>query len=488
MPLDIYAPVIHGIGVRDHLEFAERSVGVIATHLDGGETGWIRRECPPDCHGFAPGHAHLDGSGERRLVVDPVRWDDEIHEPTRWRAAWWFLRAIFVLCAVHLLVNGQVLTQLPGFPAREFLAYLWRAIRAMAWILVLGVAALALALPLTLLVLVLPWAHRLAGDALGWTSDPVSRTRVIDAVTSRVAEVAADRTIVIGHSQGGAIAASAVRDLDPATTTLVTMGSGQALLAPIRASLRVGWGSIAALVGAIVVYVAAVLYLARTALVALGTALWGAGEALLHLVAAARAADPSVAATRRALAGDVAASALGALSPTFAVVTLALCVPVIAATVIVYARVFAPAIASVRDLCRPEVPGVDLCATFDPVSHPLTVLGSPRRIARITQSASLLDHVRYFANRVEVLTEIDRQISAIGVDRAPDPGSAGERRLVRHLVARLRVARGIATSALGLVAHLVAPGTWIAAACAAGAYAAGTVVKSRVWRGRQGVE
>ncbi|MTE24217.1 hypothetical protein [Microbacterium sp. ZXX196] len=487
MSLDIYAPVIHGIGVRSHEDFAEESVAAIAAHLDASPTGWERVACPAGCAQFAAGHAHLRGADGLGLVVDPLVWFDVVDQPPRWRVAWWFLRALFVLCAVHLLVNGQVLAEGPTRPVRDLPAYLWRAVRAMAWILVLGAFAVALALPLTLAVALVPKARSLAVDALGWTSDPDTRRDVSGRVSSRVAAVDAAHTVLIGHSQGGAIAANISRDLDPARTTLITMGTGQALLAPISATLHVGWASIAALAASIVVYVAAAAVLMRWLVAAafalvstailgaleLGAAVWRAttdrAEALAHLGEARR------------LVTDLATTLV--LSPD--VLATLLSIPPIAAAVLVYARIFAPAVAEIRDLCHPAARGVDLCATFDFVSHPFTVLGARRRIRRVPQSASIADHLRYFPNSTEVLAAIDREISTLGVGRHRDTEAARAGREVRGLVRALRVTRAIAAAAAATAGFLATGALTPALATGYAAYLTATALKQWRWTSAQ---
>ena len=315
---------------------------------------------------------------------------------------------------MHLLVNGQVLLQAPTLATWP--RYIGRALRAMAWILFLGSVAIALAVPLTLAVLIVPRARSLATDALGWTSDPETRTKVIELVTKRVLATRAARTVLIGHSQGGAIATNAAHVLDPKTTSLVALGNGQALLAPIRASLGVSWASFAALVVAIVVYVAAAVLIMRTLLAGAIGLVAAAIRSLVHLLRASM--DPSYAQDHVASAGTGFADAISdmALSPWLLVV---------AAVhprrrrhgARLYARLLAPAVRGMRELMRPDVPGVDLCARFDGVSQPFTVLGSPTRVVKITQSASVFDHVLYFDNEIEVLSEIDRWITGAGDER-----------------------------------------------------------------------
>lgn len=481
--LDIYAPVVHGIGVRDHKAFAEDSVRLIAARLGGSK--WARRDCPPACEGFEEGHVHMVDERGRTLVVDPLTWYAEIRHPTRWRAAWWFLRALFVLCAVHLLVNGQVLLQAPTL--LTWPRYIGRALRAMAWILFLGSLAIALAVPLTLAVVVIPRARSLATDALGWTSDPETRTTVIELVTNRVLAARAAHTVLIGHSQGGAIATNASHVLDPTTTSLVTLGNGQALLAPIRASLGVSWASFAAVVAAIVVYVAAAVVIMRTLLAGAIALVAAAIRSLVHLLRALM--DPTYAPDHVASAGTGFTDALGemALSPWLLIV--AMCIPVVAVTVLVYARLLAPAVRGMRELMRPDVPGVDLCARFDGVSHPFTVLGSPARVVRITQSASVFDHVLYFDNEIEVLSEIDRWITGAGRD-APAPRARTARRWIRHRVRALRIWRAALVLAAMVAGFAFGLGTAPTLVAAAGVYAAMTIVKRIVWgraqRGRAG--
>ncbi|WP_110588128.1 hypothetical protein [Microbacterium suaedae] len=485
MPIDIYAPVIHGIGVRDHMEFVENDVHAIADHLNGSETGWAHAACPAGCRDFARGHAHLADESGRHLVVDPLTWYAEIREPTRWRAAWWTLRALFVLCAVHLMVNGHVLVQGPG--DRGLLRYIWHGLRAMIWILVIGSLAVATAIPLTLAVAFVPRMRLLATDALGWTSDSETRLGVIERVTSTVLDVGARHTVLVGHSQGAAIATNAAHALDPETTTLVTVGTGQALLAPIRASLRVPWTSILALVAAIIVYAGAVLVIVRTLLLGALELLGALVTGIARLLSGGWALATGRPGTgdQIAAAGQSVADAAEAIVFSPDAIALLVSLPLVALTVVVYSHTFAPAVEGVRELCRPDVPGIDMCARFDPVSHPFTMLGSPDRVARITQSASLADHALYFANEIEVLGEIDRQISGVGTPRAPDPLGSIARRSVHRLVRGARIARGVVTIAAATAATLLAPGVGRATLAAILAYACMTGVKHALWKARQ---
>src|SRR5699024_6357485 len=129
--------------------------------------------------------------------------------------------------------------------------------------------------------------------------------------------------------------------------------------------------------------------------------------------------------------------------------------------------------------------GIDLCALFDGVSHPFAVLGAPRRVATITQSASLLDHMLYFDNQAEVLTEIERWITGAGGERTPDPRASSARRRLRQLVRTLRMARAVVALAAMAVASLLVPSALAAAAIGGMGYALMTLAKHLVWKAAQ---
>ncbi|MBP2436953.1 pimeloyl-ACP methyl ester carboxylesterase [Microbacterium amylolyticum] len=485
----IHGLVVHGIGIRHHGEFAEQTVDRIAEHLGTSNGRWQETACTDACTGFEPGHRHLNGVDGDELVLDPVTWFDEIREPSRWRATWWLLRTLFVLCAVHLLVNALVLRDLPRGRLRDLARSVWRALRAMVWMLALGSAALALVVPLTLAVLLIPWARILVADALGWTSDPETRQAVIDRVHARAKQAPADRTVLIGHSQGGAIASNAARGLDPARTTLVTIGSGQALLAPIRASVHVGPWSFAALIAAILVYVAVAAYVIRTIALTAGTLASSGAVALLDAGSAMWAAALNLEVAGHHI-NHAAETMLAALTSSFDALTpdlllLAFCVPAVAVVMLVYAATVASFSDDVRALTRVRLAGVDICATFDPVSHPMTVLGAPERLHRITQSASIADHVRYFDNRVDVMAEVERHLSGV----APTPMLRAARREQVAAVRTDRVLRGSAAFIAFLAVAAASPiaPVWAGLAAATVVYALGTVAKGRRWKKRQHV-
>lgn len=507
----IYVPVLHGIGARDHDRFASKSVSRIATYIRDAASGWEETTCPGTCD-YASGHRHLLHVSGAQAVIDPISWFSVLTRPRRRDTARWFARSIFLLCCVHLLVNGWSIwrafsgdTSLSAafrHPIREISAFLlatWRVIRAMMWMLVISVLAVLALLIATPLIFLIPHAHRLAGDALGWTSSDNMRESVLSHVTARVNRADSDHVLLIGHSQGGAIAAAAAQRRPRGRTSLITLGSGIAALDPIRLGREISTPSVVGMTLAVAAYIGAALLLLQPLLAAgftafgtfmletasVGAAFWAIGFApnvsLNYLEAATQLTAHSVAVT------------IGA-QPRFEwmFVAFLLTIPI----VVIYIRTLRPVAERVIAGCQITLPGADLCATFDPVSFPLLALGPPERVLRVTQSASLADHVRYFSNRTEVLHTIDAELTRIATGERPTgtgssvaDDAAASRVLRKEARSSARTAR-VARASTALVAFASAIAAcpalpWLAVGLAASAYAAGTVVMQLSWARRQ---
>ncbi|MFT4260255.1 alpha/beta fold hydrolase [Microbacterium sp.] len=509
----VYVPVLHGIGTTDHSKFATRSVARIAAHLDASSQ-WHVNECPENCDGYSRGHQHVTHSSRAEAILDPVSWFDLIETPRRRDAVRWLAKTLFVLCCVHLLVNGQAVLDVfsrSGFPGiregfrhpvstvRSLMLGVWRVLRAMLWILALGLGSIAVSLPALALVVTCPPALRLVSDALGWTTNDTSREAVLQRVSIQVNRPRVDHVVLIGHSQGGAIAAEVVRRRPKRTTTLITVGSGLAVLAAVRTGRAVSARAVVGIVIAILSYVAVAGFaLFQFALEALRLAAFMLLEAVHWGTAVWTAAiSPKVSiahATESMHLSISAAAHVLAFTPDLGwlLVTPVLAIPI----VWLYARAIRTSAGRVVKECQIDVSGVDLCATFDPVSFPLASFGGSARVRRITQSSSLTDHSRYFSNRSEVLTEIERHLTGAAVGAVDhrgvmphDNADAPSRMLSAEATLSSRTARVARASGTLAIALIVSAG-WptlphAAGLCALAAYVIGTLLKNSTWSRRQ---
>lgn len=466
----VYVLYLHGIGMRDRANF----IGPILSHLrevvtsDGQD--WQQTSCVADCQVDAFGeHSHMLASSSTSRVevtVQPFHWGADVSPRRSPVVAWWVFRAALAVTLLQLVAPWGVLvrrvrwatafwegekgrgvvwvaaalavlllpfaTILLVLPVAVWL--IWLLLRA-ATFLLLGAVALVL---VTLYGLVASGVGLLdsearakmltpvllVNDALVWCSDDTFRRWVVQECDQRITAARADHHVLIGHSQGGSILTEWTRaaDLEAVPSTLMTLGSGQGILATLHEALKSwrGWLSLVA-IAAIVAFIGAVGLVMAAVVGSIPEAtsqlemsqqmmqlVWlGGAVSHEHLRAvfeeAARLASLSYAAALTQLAAPEPPAAVASASYMLSLVLLGLL-----SVVLLVIRPLARAIVA---RCRTDAAGLDLSASRDPISRPLHVLGPLVRLRRIPQTGSVaLDHVRYSTNQIAVWPAIATSI------------------------------------------------------------------------------
>ncbi len=417
--------------------------------------------CGQECSQAAFGaHAHFSPEGEGDLVeltIQPFHWGHEVSPRPSALVGWWVLRAAVAVMLLQLVspwgvivrrarwvadvvrshrrramamaVVTVVLLPIAMFAASVALVvwFVWLLLRA-ALFLAVGIAAF-LVLPLYgglvwLLAHAIPRLAEamkkpvlLVNDALAWCSDDGFRRWVIAECTARISAAKADHHVLIGHSQGGSILTEWTREADLRTygVTLLTLGSGQGILATLHEALK-RWRVVYSAVAVVVVvgFVVAAIFLIWVFLselpgigptvqswVVLVQAAWlGSLVREDYLVDAARrsadGARGAVSAALETLVGDAEPS----LALTLATLVVSMAAFMLFGAVLLIIRPLAQRITA---RCATTADGIDLSATRDPISRPLHVLAGTDRLRRVPQTGSVtLDHVLYAANGIVV--------------------------------------------------------------------------------------
>ncbi len=268
------------------------------------------------------------------------------------------------------------------------------------------VLASMLTLCVAFLVLCPRWRATI-GDALAWSTDESSRERVKRKLTDALRASGASRVVLIGHSQGGSIAA----ELEPGLRSegrevrLVTMGSGEGLLAAMHSVLP-RWSLSKSIVSWTVLLAFSVLTTA-TLVSVLATD--------MHLVAPLAAAPLRIGGyewlsnlfplehTRELVLHETAN-----IAPVFksrliqpfslpSVATPALIAS--SALAVLLVTIGATPARTLSAATHTEAPGIDIVATHDMVAAAMLQLGPVERRRRVSQCGSLLrDHTSYLRN------------------------------------------------------------------------------------------
>jgi hypothetical protein len=266
-------------------------------------------------------------------------------------------------------------------------------------------------------VLISPRLRATIGDALAWSTDKHSRERVKRKLVDVLRGTGTSQVVLIGHSQGGSIAA----ELEPWLRTegrevrLVTLGSGHGLLAAMNSVLP-RWSLAKSLVSWAVLLAFSVLTIAMlvSVLVPALHAISPLTAAPLRIAGYAWFANLlPLAQMRELLHGtDVAPVIMSQLNQPFYLPPIA--IPAEIASTALAVLLLTIGIEPARRLSaatHTEAPGIDIVATHDLVAAAMLQLGPVERRRRVGQCGSLLlDHTSYLRNSSVVLGLLAEQV------------------------------------------------------------------------------
>lgn len=453
----VYVLYVHGIGVDHEDAYVGRTVPVLTRALsDPHGEPWEATWCPSRCpHRGAVGHQHMSsvrGSTRVNLVIDALYWRDRVPRVSRFKVAWWMLRATLALSLLYLIMPfgraQAVLVRAEGWSkSRKALVGVAVYLLLMVLVPVLGIwiAMLVLRSMLILLAglvaivaLILSGKVRLASDALAWCSDETFRETVIKECEQRVEGAGADATVLIGHSQGGSILTEMTRNQarPPKNQSLITLGSGQAILATLyeaRSHPALTWmNAVAAVLGLILVVFGLLLAPVQVALRGLAELITMASTVVQHIWVWPLADASKVDRIYRTLSDRARLSANENFRQAFGTLTHPQHPPPMEVLLpfglfsfmllLVIPRVLIPTGRAIMERTRSSAEGLDLGASRDVVSRPLQVIGHPDRVVRIGQTGRLtLDHTSYLQNSVSVMPVIVQQIDEFARRRPTVP-------------------------------------------------------------------
>lgn len=449
----VYVLYVHGIGVGPEDTYVGRTVPTLAHALNNthGEP-WEATNCPSGCpHTAAIGHQHMFSVREGtpvNLVIDALYWRDKVPRNSRFKVAWWVFRATLALSLLYLIMpfgRAQAVLMrtaelsksrkaLVGFVVYLSLMFLIPVVGI--WIAILALRALLILLAgvVTIVALILSGKVKLAGDALAWCSDETFRESVIKDCEQRVAGARAHATVLIGHSQGGSILTEMTRNQakPPKNQSLITLGSGQAILATLyeaRSQPALTWmNAVGTALGLLILFFVHLVAPVQVALSGLAF-LTRTAHTLVQNVWVWPLADASkvdgiyrgLSDQARLFANENFRQAIGTLMqpPALPPMGFFLLIGVYNATLyLLIVHVLVPTGRGIMERTRSSADGLDLSANRDLVSRPLHVMGLSKRVVRIGQTDRLaLDHTSYLQNNIAVLPVIVQQINEFGRQR-----------------------------------------------------------------------
>jgi pimeloyl-ACP methyl ester carboxylesterase len=412
--------LIHGIGASSPQQWAAQSAHEIAswwTRVDRSRAAKLSA-CPSGCR-LALGHVHLQlgsGADARKVVLEPLYWAGSVSRPSAGRCAWLVLRVGLLIGLVDVAAAWLTLLRRPVDDVT-----LAAMTHGFARLLIgLGRALLSplLALAATGAVLLSARMRESIGDALAWTLDAASHERVLDKLT-RALDAHSGPLVLVGHSQGGSIAAA----LEPRLRAgkrdvwLVTLGSGHGLLTTMGSILPrwsllkslVCWGTVLVFVIFLTVATAEVIVSsARPLGVMLEWVVKLGGYAWLTSLVPTTPLHQLVmqgAHTRQQVGSEILQFSLSlpAGARHAEIASCALAVLLITVGIDTARRLHKATLTA--------APGIDVVATHDLVAATMLQLSPPERLRRIGQCGSIMfDHTSYLRNAWSVLPLIAEQI------------------------------------------------------------------------------
>lgn len=448
---------VHGVGVRQPERYVTKTMKELAGRLIGEDhSEWDPCADPDGCEIARFGdHGHgvvRTPSGEATLTVQAFHWGADVPRKPAWVVAGWLLRSAVALSLLQLVAPaGMVSRWSAWFTQRStvgqgvlgvltFFFLLPVTIVCAVWALWLLTTALLILVAgvvgagLLVFVGLLGWACRpfsprlsamvtapvlLINDALSWCSDEAFREWLIGQCERRIQAAGEAEIIAVGHSQGGSILTEWSHDSGSSvgSCTLITLGSGQGILATLRELQQHKLRSTLIVLASVALYVLLVVATLLIA-VAAGSSLYGALGTNLQLVfewlwtlplADLRASAVTMS---HGLAEQYSTLFEALEKPTTLPVTL-LVAPLFTAGLSVATQLFIkPLSERILQRTRSSLPGMDVCASRDIVSRPLHVLGSVDRVWRIPQTGTwTYDHIRYLSNEMTVAPTINYSLS-----------------------------------------------------------------------------
>jgi hypothetical protein len=423
--------LIHGIGATSREAWTQQSVQALSDWWMTVRRGVSAEPiaCPGACR-LGKGHRHLRLTAHgcsQRVDLEALFWGDCVRRPGAGRCAWLVLQAGLLIGLIGTLAAWMTaFERLAECKDMVELAHsLWRLVATflravMAPMLTLFVAAGVLASPRL---------RATIGDALAWSTDERSRELVKRKLTGALHVAGTSRVVLIGHSQGGSIAAELEPRLraDGLEVRLVTLGSGHGLLAAMHSVLP-RWSLGKSLLSWTVLLVFSLLMIA--------TLVSGLAPAL-HVVAPVAAAPfriggsawfanlVPIAQTRELLlhGTDVVPLIGSQLSQPLYLPPVSGPAEVASTALAVLLIIVGPEPARrLSAATRTRAPGIDIVATHDLVAAAMLQLGPVERRRRVSQSGSLLlDHTSYLRNGSVVLRLLAEQVErAAGLREDPE--------------------------------------------------------------------
>lgn len=414
-----YVALIHGIGATNGEAWTRQSVQTLLNWWITVQRGVDAESvsCLDGCE-LGPGHQHLRLSAQgcsRRVDLEALFWGDCVRRPGAGKCARLVLQAGMLIGLVDTLTAWlTAFERLAESTSEVGLAHAtWRLISSFLRALMAPLVTLFVAGA----VLVNPRLRSTIGDALAWSTDEHSREVVKQKLTDALRGAGTLKVVLIGHSQGGSIAAELEPELraEGREVRLVTLGSGHGLLAAMHNVLP-RWS----LAKSLVSWTALIAFSALTI-----AALTSVLEPALHTVAPLAAAPLRIAGyawltnllplteIRGLVHGiDVAPVINSQLTQPFYLPPIA--IPAEIASTVLAVLLLTIGLEPARSLSaatHTEAPGIDIVATHDLVAAAMLQVGPVERRRRVRQCGSLLlDHTSYLRNGSVVLGLLAEQV------------------------------------------------------------------------------
>lgn len=430
--LRVYVPMVHGIGVPSAAHWAGRSTTLLADWLAASGKPWTaHRDCWPGCPNSEHHHLRLDTAGRPlEVLLDPVCWAEAAPPIGRWRLALWTVRATLQVCVLYLLAGWIRRLRRIGFDrvSSRVTFFGWRWLVGAADVIsfaVLTAAVASAAPPLALLAALatafIPKVRLMTSHAMTWTYDYTSREQIMEWVRKRCA-VEADHRVLVGHSQGGSILTTLINDqrLD-SEATLITLGTGQGLLEVLNHTRARGTAAalgslffLFVLSWSVLIAADPVVVLAERSTAQLVSDAAGIGAAIWSLdLSSSLSSQLSRHGVEQVMQWEYSWLSSSTPMPSLEVLS---CAWTASAGLLTALYRFREVPGRVIQAAKPNVTGVDVVASHDPVAGIMAALRDAPRVQIVPSRASLiLDHVRYFQNGPFVLAPIEAAFDALAI-------------------------------------------------------------------------